>query len=182
VLDGTAVNAHSEAEARLRRRDGEYRWFLFRANPLRDEAGHVIKWYGVNTDIEDRKRAEDHLRRSEAFLAEGQRLSQTGSFFWRTDTDQIVFSDELRRIFDFTSSDVLTLPLIASRVHPTDLPLVQAKNRNIALRNGFQRQRAQALNIVGKRIGKRGVPDVAHGCGIAQCGACAPLTDASEIE
>jgi PAS domain S-box-containing protein len=60
-----ASEAPGEAEARLRRHDGNYRWFLFRTNPLRDEAGTVVKWYGVNTDIEDRKRAEDALRKSE---------------------------------------------------------------------------------------------------------------------
>jgi formate hydrogenlyase transcriptional activator len=50
-----------EAEARLRRFDGAYRWFLFRTNPLRDDLGAIIKWYGINTDIEDRKRAEAEL-------------------------------------------------------------------------------------------------------------------------
>jgi PAS domain S-box-containing protein len=50
-----------ECEARMRRSDGEYRWFLFRAVPLRDELGNIIKWYGTNTDIEDRKRAESLL-------------------------------------------------------------------------------------------------------------------------
>jgi len=50
-----------ESEARLRRSDGEYRWFLFRASPLRDEEGHIVKWYGINTDIEDRKQAETQL-------------------------------------------------------------------------------------------------------------------------
>ena len=52
-------------EARLRRFDGEYRWFLFEAEPLRDEAGNIVKWYGSSTDIEDRKRAEEALRDSE---------------------------------------------------------------------------------------------------------------------
>jgi PAS domain S-box-containing protein len=47
----------AEVEARLRRHDGTYRWFLFQTNPLRDESGEVVKWYGVNTDIEDAKRA-----------------------------------------------------------------------------------------------------------------------------
>src|SRR5262249_35605073 len=47
-----------EAEARLRRFDGAYRWFLFRAVPVRDEQGMVVRWYGTNTDIEDLKRAE----------------------------------------------------------------------------------------------------------------------------
>jgi PAS domain S-box-containing protein len=51
-----------EMEARLRRFDGEYRWFLISSNPMRDEAGQVVKWYGVNTDIEDRRRAEEALR------------------------------------------------------------------------------------------------------------------------
>src|SRR5262249_3728479 len=67
------------AEARLRGQDGTYRWFLFRANPLRDENGKIISWYGVNTDIDDRKRAEEALRRSETLLAESERISHTGS-------------------------------------------------------------------------------------------------------
>jgi PAS domain S-box-containing protein len=51
-----------EDEARLRRADGEYRWFLHRAVPLRDEQGNIVKWYGTSTDIEDLKRAETVLR------------------------------------------------------------------------------------------------------------------------
>jgi PAS domain S-box-containing protein len=50
-----------ETEARFRRSDGEYRWLLARVNPLHDENGNIVKWYGLNTDIEDRKRAEIHL-------------------------------------------------------------------------------------------------------------------------
>ncbi len=56
-----ASEAAGETEARLRQYDGCYRWFLFRANPLRDEAGAIVRWYGVNTDIEGRKRAEAEL-------------------------------------------------------------------------------------------------------------------------
>jgi len=52
-------------EARLRRFDGEYRWFWFQAEPLRDEAGNIVKWYGSSTDIEERKRTEEALRESE---------------------------------------------------------------------------------------------------------------------
>src|SRR5579859_7614372 len=50
-----------QIEARLRRFDGQYRWFLFRANPLRDESGRLVRWYGTNVDIEDRKQAEEKL-------------------------------------------------------------------------------------------------------------------------
>ena len=54
-----------EVEGRFRRFDGEFRWFLFRGSPLRDRSGTVAKWYGTNTDLEERKRAEDALRKSE---------------------------------------------------------------------------------------------------------------------
>src|SRR6266853_2502090 len=53
-----AAGKPGEIEARLRRFDGVYRWFLFRATPSFDSDGRVIKWFGTNTDIEDRKRAE----------------------------------------------------------------------------------------------------------------------------
>jgi PAS domain S-box-containing protein len=56
-----------EVEGRFRRFDGEFRWFLFRGSPLRDRSGKVAKWYGTNTDLEERKRAEDALRASETF-------------------------------------------------------------------------------------------------------------------
>ena len=48
--------------------DGEYRWFLIRAVPFRDETGKIIYWYGSNTDIQDRKRAEEKLRQDEREL------------------------------------------------------------------------------------------------------------------
>ena len=281
-----------ESEARFRRADGEYRWFLTRVSPLRDGNGQIVRWYGVNTDIEDRKRAEIHLtrekqilemiasrhplrevlaelcrfftgfaqdcacgiypidtsgkafqygvapslpdsytapiagvsvntddsprgrsisekvqivtediqsdvrwmiapcrthvlqhglravwstpifsrkgavigtvcvyqqkvggpsahhqeiishvahlasiaiersqaeaalRRSETFLTEGQRISLTGSFLWRLDTDEVTFSDELRRIFEFGSETDVTLQMVGERVHPDDIPIL----------------------------------------------------------
>src|SRR5437899_1696974 len=64
-----AAGESSEDEMRLRRADGEYRWFLVRTVPLRDEQGNIVKWYGTSTDIEDRKRAEDALRETEERFA-----------------------------------------------------------------------------------------------------------------
>jgi PAS domain S-box-containing protein len=67
-----------EIEARLRRYDGEYRWFLFRAEPVRDHHGDIFKWYGANTDIEDRKRAEallDAEKRTLEMIANGAPLT-----------------------------------------------------------------------------------------------------------
>ena len=57
-----------ELETRIRRYDGVYRWFLIRVVPLLDEQGNVVKWFGCNTDIEDRKRAEEKLRQDEIEL------------------------------------------------------------------------------------------------------------------
>jgi PAS domain S-box-containing protein len=74
-----------ELEARLRRFDGEYRWFLFRAEPLHDEAGKIIKWYGSATDIEDRKLAEVALRESEQRFRD---YAETASdWLWETGPD-----------------------------------------------------------------------------------------------
>src|SRR5260370_42548971 len=52
-------------EGRLKRHDGQYRWFLFRADPFRDRFGKVVKWYGTNTDIDDLKRAQVRLSQEE---------------------------------------------------------------------------------------------------------------------
>src|ERR1700674_3473077 len=63
-LAAMAAGEPYEDELRLRRADGEYRWFLVRTVPLRDEQGNIVKWYGTSTEIEDRKRAEETLQRS----------------------------------------------------------------------------------------------------------------------
>jgi PAS domain S-box-containing protein len=114
-----------EIEARLRRNDGVYRWFLIRAEPFRDGSGNILRWYGTSTDIDDRKRAEEELRRSEAFLAEGQRLSLTGSFSWKTATGEITWSEQLYRLYEFEIGVPVTLALIRTRVHPEDLTLLE---------------------------------------------------------
>ncbi|CAM2155166.1 protein of unknown function [Pararobbsia alpina] len=113
-----------EAVARMRRHDGQYRAFLFRTHPMRDSLGNIVRWYGVNTDIDDRVRAEEELRRSEAFFAAGQRHARIGSFSWHLGTKKIVWSDELYRLFDFAPQVPLTLALISSRIHPDDVGLM----------------------------------------------------------
>src|ERR1700733_5259984 len=115
-----AMGKRGEAEARLRRFDGEYRWFLFRANPLRDDSGNIVKWFGINADIEDRKRAEEKLRRSEAYLAEAQRMTHTGSWAWNVRTDALFWSQEIFRIYDYDPEMTPTWDFLLERTHPED--------------------------------------------------------------
>src|SRR6267142_2793906 len=115
-----AAGKPTESEVRLRRADGKYRWWLTRNVPLRDELGNIVNWYGTAIDIEERHRAEDALRRSEAYLAEAQRLSKTGSFGWSVSTGEIRWSEETFRIFQYDRTTKPTVELILKRVHPED--------------------------------------------------------------
>ena len=115
-----------EAEARLRRHDGTYRWFLFRANPLRDEQGNVVKWYGINTDIEDRKQAEAELRRAYDSFADAQRLSHTGNFITDLVGDDHNWSEEAYRIFEFEPGSKVSVRMVQDIIHPDDLPSFQS--------------------------------------------------------
>jgi PAS domain S-box-containing protein len=79
---------------RVRRANGEYRWFLSRAQPLRDELGNIVKWYGTDTDIEDQKRAEDALRESEQRFRDF--TESASDWYWETGPDHrfITVSDQ----------------------------------------------------------------------------------------
>ena len=111
-----------EHEARVRRFDGVYRWHLFRAVPLYDEAGKIVKWYASAFDIEDRKQAEEALRQSESYLAEAQRLTHTGSWVWQVSgRDALHLSEEWYRIYGFDPEEAMpTREQRLQRVHPED--------------------------------------------------------------
>jgi PAS domain S-box-containing protein len=121
--------ASEEFEARMRRIDGEFRSFLIRVTPNRDEDGNLVNWYGTHTDVHDLKRAQDLLRKSEADLAEGQRISHTGSWTWSSDTDGILWSEECARIFGFGPHE-RSVPYTAllEHIHPEDRSFVDAQH------------------------------------------------------
>src|SRR6266478_2986433 len=114
-----------DVEARLRRADGIYRWFHTHGFPLRDTDGRIVLWYLLQTDVDDRRQAEERLRQSEAYLSEAQRLSHTGSFGWSVATGEIIWSEETFRIFQFDRTTKPTVELIVQRTHPEDRPLAQ---------------------------------------------------------
>jgi formate hydrogenlyase transcriptional activator len=118
-----AIGEPFELEQRVRRHDGQYRWFLIRYNPLRDDNGHVMRWYSTATDIQDRKQAEEKMRNENLALRE---VIADPSMF-----EEIVgSSDALRRVLSQvarvaeTDSTVLILgetgtgkELIAGAIH-----------------------------------------------------------------
>jgi PAS domain S-box-containing protein len=114
-------------EAPIRGADGQYRWHTIRRVPLRDAKGNIVKWYSIGFNIEDRKRAENALQRSEAYLAEAQKLSMTGSFAWDTAGDGHFWSDETFQILAVDRDARPSLALMMQRVHPDDRALMEAE-------------------------------------------------------
>jgi PAS domain S-box-containing protein len=114
-----------EGEARVPRADGQYRWLLIRAVPLRTTSGEIVSWYATSIDIEDRKRAETALQRSEAYLAEAQRLSRTGSFGWTVATGELAWSRETFSILGYDVGTTPSLDMVFQRVHPDDVARVR---------------------------------------------------------
>src|SRR5262245_47131827 len=115
-----------EHEQRVLGKDGRYRWFLIRYNPLLDERGRIDRWYVAAFDIEDRKRAEVQVAQAYRHLAEAQRLSKTGSFITDLSVDDHNWSEQALRIFEFEPATKLTLQKIRGMVHSEDLPSFDA--------------------------------------------------------
>jgi PAS domain S-box-containing protein len=120
-----------EVEARLRGFDGEYRWFLFRGCPLRDDSGKVLKWYGTNTDIEDRKRAEEALRERERDLT--MIIETMPALVWCASADgELTYVNQ--RILDYAGTNLEALARAGwvSFLHPDDVePTVRAWSRSL---------------------------------------------------
>ncbi|MDQ5826910.1 MAG: PAS domain-containing protein, partial [Chloroflexota bacterium] len=132
VLSGiNAVLRSSEEmwsdEYRFRRADGEYSTVMDRAYLVRDAEGRPVRMIGSMADITERKRAEEALRRSEASLAEAQRIALLGSWEWDRKSGEVWWSDETYRIYGFEPHQFSpTLETIAQRLHPEDRHLLGA--------------------------------------------------------
>ncbi len=99
---------------------------MFSQKPLTESTLEALSFAaGTIAQGIERRRAQEALRRSEAFLAEGQRLGQIGSYSWRVATDTIEWSNELYRIYEFEIGLPVTPELIRTRVHPQDLSLYE---------------------------------------------------------
>jgi PAS domain S-box-containing protein len=116
-----------QIEKQYRRKNGSLVWVRNNVSVVPGTERVPRFLMALSEDITERKLAEEKLRRSEAFLAGGQRLSLTGSFSWRVETDEIAFSEEACRIFEFDLDSLVTIQRIGSRVHPEDVPLLSEK-------------------------------------------------------
>jgi formate hydrogenlyase transcriptional activator len=114
-----------DIEHRILGADGVYRWFVVRGLPARDAEGRIVRWYILITNIDERKKTHEKLQRSEAFLTEGQSISHTGSFGWSVSTEEIYWSAETYKIFEYDRSEKPTLGMIMRRTHPDDRDHVQ---------------------------------------------------------
>ena len=123
-----------EAEARLRRADGEYRLMILRKVPLRDEAGSIVKWYGSALDIEDRRRAEQELRQAEEHIRAILDYSPNWIFLKDTEGRYLLVNREIERVFGMnqeqmkgkTDSEIFPFPEQAAEYRANDLKVLRA--------------------------------------------------------
>src|SRR5271170_6122670 len=126
--EAVATGKAHEIEVRSRRSDGQYRWQLDRGVPLRDEDGKIVKWYGIATDIEDRKRAEEalqlvsnDLQESKAKLEEAQRIAHVGYWDWDLTSNRVNWSDETYCIYGMQPQErAMYLATVEEKIHPED--------------------------------------------------------------
>jgi PAS domain S-box-containing protein len=121
-IEAISKELPGQAESRMVGADGTVRTFLIRVVPIRDEDGTIIRWYGVNTDVDDLKLAQREIAKTAEALAEAQMISHTGSWSWRCGDDVFSCSTECARIFGLEPDDTLTFEAILARLHPQDRP------------------------------------------------------------
>ncbi len=114
-----------DIEHRVLGADGVYRWFVVRGRPARDAEGCIVRWYILITDIDERKKTHEKLQHSEAFLAQGQRISQTGSFGWSATHGEVYWSEETYNILECDRAVKPTFDLVFQRIHPDDRDFVR---------------------------------------------------------
>jgi len=102
-------------------------------HPVLDETGNILEYVGTDVDVTERKRAEEALQRSEAYLAEAQKLTHTGSWVWNLRTDALFWSQEVFRIYDYDPKQ-MGHPTwdFFERIHPEDRPRFEQRKKRLA--------------------------------------------------
>ena len=124
-LQGFREKADFTQDYRLLLHNGTVKHLHVIWHPVLDKDGEVMEYVGTAADVTERKHAEQALRRSEALLAQGQRISHTGSFGWNVSNGEIFWSEETLRIFEYDRTTKPSIELVLERVHPEDKSVVQ---------------------------------------------------------
>jgi formate hydrogenlyase transcriptional activator len=138
-----------ELETRIRRYDGVYRWFLIRVVPLLDEEGNVVKWFGSNTDIEDRKQAEEKLRQDERELRQITDAIPHNIVVMEPDGTRLYANRTFHEYTGMKPEDVNSDSFHAEKVHPDDLERL-SNERQTGL------ERSEPFEIESRARGKDG--------------------------
>jgi PAS domain S-box-containing protein len=126
-----AEDSPFDAIKRIVRPNGEVRYIRCVGVPVVDNQ-NLKKYVGSALDVTEHELLTQELLRREAYLTEAQRLSRTGSFGWRPDTGEIVWSDETYRIFEYDRAEKPTVSMLLQRTHPPDRALVQQVIENVS--------------------------------------------------
>jgi PAS domain S-box-containing protein len=118
-----------EAEARMRRADGCYRWFLIQAVPLRDSTGRIVRWYGTNADIEELKLAQEELRKQTSRLDQLFEQSPEAVAVLSTEDRIVRINKEFTRMFGYEPAEALQRQINDLIVPKADLETSQAYSR-----------------------------------------------------
>src|SRR4030095_13888378 len=154
-----ASGGGGEIEARMRRFDGAYRWFLFRASPLRDGSGKIVKWYGTNIDIEDRRRGEESLRARE--LSWRQIVDNIPGLVATTGAmGEVEFLNRQTLDYFGKTTEELKSWALNHAVHPDDLPrVIEARVKSIETGHVYEvEHRCRRADGVYRWFQVRGLP------------------------
>ncbi|UYZ57352.1 PAS domain-containing protein [Hymenobacter latericus] len=115
------TGAPYEIEYRFKSKEGDYRWFLARALPMRDEQGQITKWFGTCTDINEQKLASERLRWSEERYAMASLATNDAIWDWNLETNALTWNNAIERVFQYQPGEVQeTSEWWYNHIHPED--------------------------------------------------------------
>ena len=140
LIKGLSAKASPfDATKRIVRPNGEVRYIRCVGAPVVENES-LKKYVGSAIDVTEHELVTQELRRREAYLAEAQRLSHTGSFGWKPDSGEIVWSDETYRIFEYDRAEKPTLDMVFQRIHPQDRALAQQVIEGVSRSTDFEHE------------------------------------------
>ena len=140
LIKGLFAKASSfDVANRIVRPNGEVRYIRCVGAPVAENQS-LKKYVGSAIDVTEHELATQELRRREAYFAEAQMLSHTGSFGWKPDSGEIVWSDETYCIFEYDRAEKPTLDIVFQRIHPEDRALAQQVIEGVSRSTDFKHE------------------------------------------